>query len=79
MVGRDSGAIRVHAKAMETTSTSSFTSWPVGSRSRWSSTSFKNTSATLDTDAADDDDDQEERSSPGCLPIMISNATTPKL
>lgn len=47
--------------------------------SKTSTTSIGWTGKAVDDDAADDPDDRDERKSPGCLPITISNATTPKL
>ena len=76
MVGRDSGTDRVHAKPMVTTSTTSSAIWSVGGGSRWSSRSFRSNSLLFDNNVADD---REFKSSPGCFPIIISNATTPKL
>ena len=60
----------------------------MGGGRRWSITSFNNKeSATALTDDDDDDDadadaeedDRDEMRSPGCLPMITSNATTPKV
>uniref|UniRef100_A0A3Q7I6Q3 Uncharacterized protein n=1 Tax=Solanum lycopersicum TaxID=4081 RepID=A0A3Q7I6Q3_SOLLC len=74
MVGRDSGVVRVHAKAIVITKTTASAKWPVGGGSLWSRTSFKSISGDNVVDA-----DNEVKSSPGCLPIIVSIATTPKL
>ena len=80
MVGRASEESRTHAKAIVTTNTTSSAIWPVGGGSRWSSTSFNRISALSEIDVAVLDlNVKEDRSSLGCLPIITSNATTPKL
>ena len=76
MVGRSFGVSCTHAKAMVTTNSTASTIWPVGGGSPWSSTSFKRNSAVSDVLELND---KEDRSSLGCLPIISSNATTPKL
>jgi hypothetical protein len=81
MVGRDSGLSFTHCKAIVTTNATSNAIWPMGCGSLWSNTSFRRNSAVSETGivVVDLDDDKEDRSSLGCLPIITSNATTPKL
>ncbi|RAL43448.1 hypothetical protein DM860_012589 [Cuscuta australis] len=74
MVGRVSGMRSVHTNAKMTTAITSSTRCPLGVESLWSSNSFK--SVSLDNSVASD---SEYSNSPGCLPIITSNATTPKL
>jgi hypothetical protein len=80
-VGRDSGLSSTHCKATVTTNATSCAIWPVGCGSPWSNTSFRRNTAVSETGIAvvDLDDDREDRSSLGCLHIITSNATTPKL
>lgn len=65
----------MHAKATLIMDTTASANWPVGGGRRWSSTSLRNSSGLRDND----DSDTEVMSSPGCLPIITSSATTPKL
>ena len=76
MVGRKLGLVRKHAKAITATKVMSCIIFLLlGGESRWSNTSFSITFWAQD----DDDDDSFDNNSPGCLPINISNANTPKL
>ena len=77
MVGLDSGLARVQASAIFTVTTTFTANCPVGGGWRWSNTSFKNRSSSLDND--EDDDCKLVIRSPGCLPIITSKATTPQL
>lgn len=84
MTGRDSGEFRVQASAKLTTITTATATLPLGCSSRWSKMSFNSKLSTLiisdvDVDVDFDGHDRPSRSSPGCLPIIISKATTPKL
>ena len=71
---RDFGLECKHANAIVATRAISCTSrLSVGGKRRGSKTSFSITSWL------DEDGDNDERSSPGCIPIIFSSATTPKL
>ena len=70
---RDFGLECKHANAIVATRAISCTSrLSVGGKRRGSKTSFSITSWL------DEDGDNDERSSPGCIPIIFSSATTPK-
>ena len=77
MVGRNSGEAFVQHNANLMTVSTAADIPPVGGSNRWSSTSF-NSNSLLSANALDGAD-TASRSSPGCLPIMVSRATTPKL
>lgn len=62
----------MHTRAAIITDMTSSANFPVGSSSLLSSKSSKNNSVLSDKD-------EEFNSSPGCLPNITSNATTPKL
>ncbi|PPS08687.1 hypothetical protein GOBAR_AA11957 [Gossypium barbadense] len=76
MVGCDSGRDLMQDKPMVITYTTSPATWLVGGGSHWSSRSLRSNSVLFDNNVIDD---REFKSSPGYFPIMISNATTPKL
>lgn len=69
MVGLDPGLVLVQANPTETTNTTWSAVSPVGRGRRWSSKSFIYKLELLGND----------RRSAGCLPIITSNITTPKL
>lgn len=79
MVGREPGAVLVQANAKVTTSATFSANCPPGDESLWSRTPLKRVSGWVIDVAAVVVDDNEVRNSPGCLPIRISKATTPKL
>ena len=76
MVGRDCGLGCKHANAIFATKTTLSTTLFVGCARRWSNISSSSTSWD---DNENDDDRNDEIKSPGCLPIITSNTTTPKL
>ena len=63
-----------HANAIVATKKISRATIRFGGGKRWSNISFN-----IIFREDDDDDDNVVKSSPGCIPINISNATTPKL
>ena len=80
IIGLYSGFVRVHANARVITNTTASANCPVGVGSLWSNISFKNTSGySIDDTDKHFVDDKVAKRSPGCFPIIISNATTPKL
>ena len=84
IVGRDWGLTHKHANAIFTaTTTSSSLTSSIGGKGRLSITSFNSQWSVITgnevEDEEDADDNSDEMSSPGCLPIITSIVTTPKL
>lgn len=83
IVGLDFGSERRHAKASVSTRTTLLETFAIisplsGAERRESNTSF-NMTDLHDEDGDGDGDDTKEIISGGCLPMIVSRTTTPKL
>ena len=81
IVGRDWGLTCKHSNANFVAITTSYATRFTGGDGHWSITSFSSKWSTVDVDEDEEeaDDNKHEMSSPGSLPIISSNVTTPKL